>query len=99
MKVVHFHRNIHPEGKCSILNENGQCKVYLCTQEQQIHNCSECDDFPCDNLQPLADRANRIPHNTKVYHLALIKKMGLEAWAKEKAGKIMNEYMTKKFDL
>ncbi len=90
--------NVFPEGKISLLNDNGQCKIYLCTQEKGIHNCSECSDFPCDHLQPLADRSNMIPHNLKIYNLSLIKKIGLEKWATEKAGKIMVEYKTKKFD-
>ena len=91
--------NIFPQGKCLLFgNEKGQCKIFLCTEKKHIHNCSECDDFPCDNLQPLADRADKIPHNLKVYNLCLIKKIGLEEWSKEKAGKIMREYMTKKFD-
>jgi hypothetical protein len=80
------------------MNKKGYCKIYLCVEKRQIHNCSECDEFPCDNLQPLADRANRIPHNLKVYNLSLIRKLGLEIWANEKAGVIWNDYMTKKFD-
>ena len=90
--------NIFPDGKCLLMNEKGYCKIYLCVEERQIHNCSECDEFPCENLQPLADRANRIPHNLKVYNLVLIRKLGLETWANEKAGKIWKDYMTKKFD-
>jgi hypothetical protein len=90
--------NIFPESKCLLMNEKGICKIYLCVEKRQIHNCSECSDFPCDYLQPLADRANRIPHNLKIYNLSLIKKIGLEKWAKEKAGKIMIDYMTKRFD-
>jgi hypothetical protein len=91
--------NIFPDGKCLLLNEKGQCKIYLCAEKKQIHNCSECDNFPCDSLQPLADRADKIPHNLKIYNLCLIKKLGLEKWAKENAGKIMSEYKTKKFDI
>jgi hypothetical protein len=90
--------NVFPEGKCLLMDEKGICKIYLCVETKHIHNCSECNDFPCDNLQPLADRANRIPHNLKIYHLSLIKKMGIEKWAKEKAGKVWIDYMTKKFD-
>lgn len=90
--------NIFPEGKCLLMNEKGECKIYLCAEEKQIHNCSECYDFPCDNLQPVADRANRIPHNLKIYNLSLIKKIGLDKWAKEKAGSVLNDYMTKKLD-
>jgi hypothetical protein len=90
--------NIFPDDKCLLMNEKGCCIIYLCVEKRQIHNCSECDEFPCDNLQPLADRANRIPHNLKVYNLCLIRKLGLEIWANEKAGKIWNDYLTKKFD-
>lgn len=90
--------NVFPEGKSILMTKDGICKIYLCTQQKQIHNCSECADFPCDKLQPLADRANIIPHNLKIYNLCLIKKMGLENWAKEKAGTIMTEYKTKKFE-
>ena len=90
--------NIFPDGKCNLLNENGFCKIYLCVDSKKIHNCSECTDFPCEKLQPAADRANRIPHNLKIYHLSLIRKMGLERWAAEKAGIVMLEYHTKKFD-
>lgn len=90
--------NVFPQGRCVLMNENGECKIYLCVENRQIHNCSECKEFPCDNLQPLADRANRIPHNLKVFNISLIKKIGLEKWAKEKAGKIWSDYMTKKFD-
>jgi hypothetical protein len=90
--------NVFPEGKCLLMNEKGECFIYLCVKIKQIHNCSDCNDFPCDNLQPLADKANRIPHNLKIYNLCLIKRLGLEKWAKEKAGKIWNDYMTKKFE-
>lgn len=90
--------NIFPEGKCALMHENGQCKIYVCAESKGIHNCSECKDFPCDKLQPLADRANLIPHNLKIYHLSMIKKLGLQTWAKEEAGKIMKDYMTRKLD-
>ena len=90
--------NVFPDGKCLLLDDTGQCFIYMCVESRHIHNCSECNDFPCDRLQPLADRANKIPHNLKIYNLSVIKKCGLEEWAREKAGKIWNDYMTKKFD-
>ncbi len=89
---------IFPDGKCLLMNDKGECLIYLCAESKKIHNCSECNDFPCDRLQPLADRANKIPHNIKIYNLSMIRKIGLEKWAKERAGKIWNDYMTKKFD-
>ena len=90
--------NIFPNGKCLLVNEKGKCYIYKCVENKQIHNCSKCDEFPCDKLQPLADKANRIPHNLKIFNLSVIKKIGLEKWAKEKAGKIWIDYLTKKFD-
>lgn len=90
--------NVFPEGRCILMNEKGECKIYLCAENKHIHNCSECSDFPCDLLQPRADRAGVIPHNLKVYNLCLIRKMGLEKWAAEKAGQVWNEYKTGKFE-
>jgi hypothetical protein len=88
--------NIFPVGQCILLDETGLCKIYACAEKKQVHNCSECADFPCDLLQPLADRADKIPHNLKAYNLSLIRKMGLEKWATEKAGKVWTDYKTKK---
>lgn len=98
-KCFLFEKNtIFPEGNCMLFgNDEGQCKIYLCTQKKGIHNCGECKNFPCDLLHPLADKADRIPQNLKVYNLCLIKKMGLEKWGEQKAAKGMQEYMTKKF--
>jgi len=90
--------NVFPEGKCILMNAEGECKIFLCTKSKQLHNFSECEDLPCDHLQPLADRANRIPHNLKLYNLCLINKLGLEKWANEKAGRTWKDYMTVNFD-
>ena len=75
------------------------CQVYQCIEKKGYDLCCECDDFPCDNLHPYADRANEVPHNTKVFNLCLIKKMGLEKWAEEKAGKVKSTYFKGKFKL
>ena len=75
------------------------CSVYRCIQEKRIQFCSECDDFPCDSLHPYADGASQFPHNTKVFNLCLIKKMGLESWAKQKAKNVKNTYFKGKFKL
>jgi hypothetical protein len=63
-----------------------------------INFCSECSDFPCDYLHPYVDRAE-IWHNTKVFNLCLIKKMGLEDWAKNKAKKARDTYFYGKWSL
>ncbi len=75
------------------------CKVWRCIEPRGLHNCSECDEFPCDHLHPFADLAAERPHNTKVFNLALIKKMGLDSWAQAKAGKVKETYFRHKFEL
>ncbi len=80
-------------------NRTEPCYVYKCTTEKGINFCYECDDFPCDHLHPHADRANQVPHNTKLFNLCLIKKMGLEKWAKEKAASVKENYFFKWFRL
>jgi len=40
-----------------------------------------------------------VPHNTKVFNLALIRKMGLEKWAQEKARSVKRTYFKGKLEL
>jgi hypothetical protein len=68
------------------------CRVYACTAGRGLDFCHACQDFPCDHLHPCADRADKVPHNTKVFNLCLIKKMGVETWAREKAGQVRETY-------
>lgn len=68
-----------------------QCSAYGCSKEKNVEFCCECDNFPCDFLHPYVDKVE-YPNNTKVFNLCLIKKMGLEEWAKEKAQKVKATY-------
>ncbi len=77
-------------GKCGHLPM--PCRVYPCVQEKGVGFCYECSDFPCDYLHPYADRADMLPHNTKVFNLCLMKKMGLDTWAKQKAQNVRDTY-------
>lgn len=86
-------------GTIPFLDMKEPCSVYKCITQKQIEFCSDCSDFPCDNLHPYAEQANEKPHNTKVFNLALIKKMGLENWAKEKAKQVKQTYFKGKFKL
>ena len=43
--------------------------------------------------------AEELPHNYKVYSLCLIKKMGLEEWAKSKAAEVREVYFNKPWSL
>jgi len=87
------------EGTIGLLGMTEPCKVFRCIKAKGLEICSECDDFPCDNLQPYADQAATRPHNTKVFNLALIKKMGLEEWARSKALKVREAYYKGKLEL
>lgn len=89
------------EGKCQVLKNygfSGDCKIYNCVKTNKVEFCNECSDFPCDLLHPLAHGANKFPHNLKVYNLCMIKKMGLENWAKDKSKLSWNRYYNDKLD-
>lgn len=86
-------------GTIGFLNMTEPCNVFKCIEKKSIDLCSDCLDFPCDYLHPYADRASAVPHNTKVFNLCLIKKMGLETWAEEKAKSVKDVYFKGKFCL
>lgn len=71
-------------GGCTILE--GHCETADCARRQGLEFCYECNTFPCQKLQPLAEGAERYPHNLKVYNLTVIKNRGIEAWAAEVGG-------------
>jgi hypothetical protein len=82
-----------------VFGEAHRCAAYECSQGKGIGYCGDCDEFPCDNLHPYADKASDLPHNIKVFNLCLIKKMGLEKWAKTKASEVRRIYFTKPWTL
>ena len=75
------------------------CKVFKCVSSKGIESCADCSDFPCDNLRPYAEHASEFPHNMKVFNLALIRKMGVEKWAQEKAKSVRDTYFGGKFNI
>ena len=77
-------------GNCPVVP--GDCAVFACAEEKGVAFCCDCPDFPCDALHPYADQADRLPHNTKVFNLCLIRRMGVEAWAKDKARDVKHTY-------
>ena len=86
-------------GQIEFLGMTEPCNVYRCISEKGLDLCSDCSDFPCDHLHPYADRAAQVPHNTKVFNLCLIKKMGLESWAEKKANSVRDTYFKGRFKL
>jgi hypothetical protein len=85
------------EGRIKLLKPDRQCKIFQCVTHKGIEFCNECDDFPCERFQPYADKAH-FPHNTKMYQLCVMKKLGFDRWAEEEAVKIWDTYRTKPFD-
>ena len=68
------------DGHCPVIGE--QCATWICARDRGVEFCSDCPDFPCVRLMPCADRAGVLPHNIKIFSLALRKTKGREAWAK-----------------
>ena len=66
----------HPHG-------NGVCRTYACVENKGLNFCYECEDFPCLKLAPIAKNAEIRPHNTKVYNLLMLKKLGLDGYIAE----------------
>ncbi|MFW9820433.1 MAG: DUF3795 domain-containing protein [Candidatus Thorarchaeota archaeon] len=56
------------------------CKTYECVRSKGYDFCYECTEFPCDKLQPIVNFEIFTPHNSKVYNLVMIQKLGLEEW-------------------
>jgi hypothetical protein len=71
------------EGHCPVIGE--QCETYTCARDKNLEYCFECQDFPCIKLNPSADRAEILPHNTKVFSLCVIKNRGVDRFIEESA--------------
>jgi len=86
-------------GTISCLGDSGPFDIFRCTSEKGIAYCYECADFPCDHLHPYADQASVRPHNTKVFNLCPIKKMGIDPWAAVKALKVRETHFNGKLQV
>ncbi len=73
------------------------CATLECVKSKKIAMCSDCRDFPCAFLAPVADLAAIRPHNMKLYNLCRIKRIGLDRWIEQEAGTIRKKYFTLKF--
>ena len=80
------------KGHIPIMGEP-MCPTYQCCIEQKsLEFCYQCQEFPCLKLAPAADKAQVLPHNSKVYNLVLLQKLGVEKWL-QKAGGLLNQYL------
>lgn len=77
------------KGACPVIGEI--CQTYLCVKDKGVNFCYECMDYPCEKLNPAANRAEVLPHNLKVFNLCVIKNRGLDKFAEE-AGNIKTKY-------
>lgn len=75
------------------------CHIFPCSKDKGVTFCYECQDFPCDEFHPHADKAQSLPLNLRVFNLCLIKKMGVEEWAKTRAKSTKEEYFKGKCPL
>lgn len=58
------------------------CKTFQCITEKGHDFCYECSDFPCEKLQTIVNFEIFAPHNSKIYNLLMIQKLGLSEWDK-----------------
>ena len=63
----------------------GGCATLDCIKAKGVSLCTECADFPCALLAPLAQGAGMYPHNMKIYNLCRIRQVGLDRWIEEAA--------------
>ncbi len=78
------------QGGCPLMGNT--CKTRECVTAKGLDFCGDCDEFPCKNLHPAADGAERLPHNYKVYNLCSIKRLGVEKWAEQQATDTRKRY-------
>jgi hypothetical protein len=73
------------------------CATLDCVKAKGVELCSDCKEFPCALLAPIAAQAGQYPHNMKLYNLCRIKKIGLDSWIEKEAEQIRKKYFTDKF--
>ena len=66
------------QGNCPVIGS--QCATYACVAHKEVDFCFQCTEFPCQKLNPSADRAGILPHNMKVFNLCTIQRKGVEGF-------------------
>ena len=84
------------KGNCPVVGST--CETYTCIAGRGFDFCFECPDFPCAKLNPAADRANVLPHNTKVFNLCFIQRQGLAMFL-ERSPEIKQRYYRGKMEI
>ncbi len=84
---------------CIALKLQGKdCPTQNCALDHGVDYCFECPDFPCAYLMPTAAGAETYPHNTKLFNLCLMQKLGIGEWIR-KSEQIRDKYFTTKFEI
>jgi hypothetical protein len=79
-------------GRVKMAGGEPACDTYACAvNDKKVEFCYQCQDFPCPKLAPCLDLAERSPHNTKMYSLMLLQKLGIDALI-EKYPSILKQY-------
>jgi hypothetical protein len=69
------------------------CETYdCCVNQRGLDFCYQCPDFPCLKLAPVSEGAEVRRHNTKIYNLLMLKKLGLDEYI-EKSGEIAKQWV------
>jgi hypothetical protein len=84
------------KGNCAVIGST--CETYACIDKRGFVFCFECPEFPCAKLNPAADRANVLPHNTKVFNLCFIQRQGVDKFL-EKGPEIKQRYYRGKMEI
>ena len=80
------------QGRGAVAEGEPVCATYACAVDDRgLEFCYECEEFPCLKLAPCADRAKELPHNTKIYNLLLLPKLGIDVWL-EKYERLLRQY-------
>jgi hypothetical protein len=60
------------------------CQTYdCCVNVKGLDFCYQCPDFPCLKLAPVSAGAEVRRHNTKIYNLLMLKKLGLDEYIRQ----------------
>ena len=69
------------------------CQTYdCCVNIRGLNFCYQCEDFPCLKLAPISAGAEIRRHNTKIYNLLMLKKLGLDEYIRQ-SGKISLQWV------
>jgi hypothetical protein len=81
-----FLQQLQADGGCAGCRAGGgypQCQIRVCARERGMSFCSQCPDFPCARLQPLAAR-----YPTLMADNLRLQAVGLDRWLDEQEERV-----------